>query len=60
MNKIEATLTEDELLVDDLMARARAAQARMARDAGLSGFCYYHYWFSGRRVLHQPFDAVLA
>ena len=38
----------------------RAAQARMARDAGLSGFCYYHYWFSGRRVLHQPFDAVLA
>ena len=38
----------------------RAAQARMARDAGLSGFCYYHYWFSGRRVLHQPFDDVLA
>ena len=32
----------------------------MAREAGLSGFCYYHYWFAGRRVLHQPFDEVLA
>ncbi len=38
----------------------RAAQAELARTAGLHGFCYYHYWFSGRRVLHRPFDAVLA
>lgn len=37
----------------------RAAQASMARGAGLHGFCWYHYWFSGHRVLHNPFDAVL-
>ncbi len=42
------------------LAETRAAQAALARTAGLSGFCYYHYWFSGRRVLHAPFDAVLA
>ena len=42
------------------LAETRAAQARMARAAGLSGFCYYHYWFAGRPVLHRPFDAVLA
>lgn len=42
------------------LAETRAAQAALAREAGLSGFCYYHYWFSGRRVLHTPFDAVLA
>ncbi len=41
------------------LAETRAAQASMARQAGLSGFCYYHYWFSGRRVLNAPFDAVL-
>ena len=23
-----------------------------ARRAGLSGFCYYHYWFSGRRLMN--------
>ena len=38
----------------------RTAQAELARQAGLSGFCYYHYWFSGRRVLKLPFDEVLA
>ncbi len=42
------------------LAETRAAQADLARAAGLSGFCYYHYWFAGRRVLHRPFDAVLA
>ncbi len=41
------------------LPQTRAAQAALARSAGLSGFCYYHYWFSGRRVLQAPFDAVL-
>lgn len=35
-------------------------QAGLARTAGLAGFCYYHYWFSGRRVLQRPFDHALA
>lgn len=38
----------------------RIAQADLARRAGLSGFCYYHYWFAGRRLLQRPFDALLA
>lgn len=42
------------------LPQARAAQADLARAAGLHGFCYYHYWFSGRRVLNTPFDAVLS
>lgn len=42
------------------LAETRTAQADLARAAGLSGFCYYHYWFAGKRVLHQPLDAVLA
>lgn len=42
------------------LPEVRAAQAEMARAAGLHGFCYYHYWFSGQRVLNRPFDEVLA
>jgi lipopolysaccharide biosynthesis protein len=38
----------------------RAAQADLARAYGIHGFCYHHYWFSGRRLLEQPFADVLA
>ena len=38
---------------------ARAAQAALARRYGIEGFCYYHYWFAGRRLLEQPFEEVL-
>ena len=53
-------LPADLGLYDLRLGETRAAQADMARAAGLSGFCYYHYWFAGKRLLHQPFDAVLA
>jgi hypothetical protein len=38
----------------------REAQADLARAHGIDAFCYYHYWFEGRRLLHRPLDAVLA
>ena len=37
----------------------RKQQADMARDFGVYGFCYYHYWFDGRRLLGKPLDDVL-
>ena len=39
---------------------ARHAQAELARAHGVSAFCYYHYWFNGRRVLERPLTEVLA
>jgi Glycosyltransferase WbsX len=38
----------------------REAQAEMARAHGVWAFCYYHYWFAGRRLLHRPLEEVLA
>jgi lipopolysaccharide biosynthesis protein len=32
----------------------RVAQQELAREAGLAGFMYYHYWFAGRRLLDAP------
>ncbi len=37
----------------------RQAQADLAVPYGIDAFCYYHYWFDGRRLLQQPFDEVL-
>ena len=38
----------------------RQGQADLAREHGIYGFCYYHYWFNGRRLLQRPFEEVLA
>ena len=38
----------------------REAQAAMAKDNGIYGFCYYHYWFNGKQMLERPFNEVLA
>jgi lipopolysaccharide biosynthesis protein len=42
------------------LPEVREAQAELARAHGIHGFCYYHYWFNGRRILERPFNEVLA
>jgi lipopolysaccharide biosynthesis protein len=37
----------------------RVSQAAMARSYGIDGFCYYHYWFSGRRPFGRIMDEIL-
>lgn len=38
----------------------REQQAQMARDAGVTAFCYWHYWFgNGKRLLADVFNEVL-
>ncbi len=43
------------------LPEVREAQAALAREAGIEGFCYWHYWFGGgQRLLERPFQEVLA
>lgn len=35
-------------------------QARLARENGIYGFCFYHYWFSGKLILEKPAELLLA
>lgn len=41
------------------LADSRKAQADMAKQYGFYGFCYYHYWFNGKRLLERPVDEIL-
>ncbi len=36
----------------------RRQQMALARSGGVDGFCWYHYWFSGRRLLDEPFERM--
>lgn len=40
------------------LPEVREQQAALAAAHGIDGFCYYHYWFGGRRLLDRTFDEM--
>jgi hypothetical protein len=43
------------------MPEVRKKQTDLAREAGIEGFCYWHYWFGdGKQLLEGPFNEVVA
>lgn len=54
--KVPADLGYYDLRIPEV----REEQARMAKEYGIEGFCYWHYWFGdGKRLLEKPFQEVL-
>jgi lipopolysaccharide biosynthesis protein len=41
------------------LEETRLKQAGLAKEYGIDGFCYYHYWFNGKMLLDRPFNDVL-
>jgi hypothetical protein len=42
------------------LTEVQREQIRLARQHGIHGFCYYYYWFGGRRLLERPLLQMLA
>lgn len=53
-------LPADLGFTDLRVPETREAQAALAREHGIAGFVYHHYWFMGRRLLERPVDEILA
>lgn len=53
-------LPADMGFYDLRLEEARLAQIALAKAYGIHGFCYYHYWFNGKRLMEQPLDRMLA
>ncbi len=42
------------------LSEVREKQVKLAKEAGVYGFCYWHYWFgNGKQLLELPFNEVL-
>ncbi|MER8848740.1 MULTISPECIES: glycoside hydrolase family 99-like domain-containing protein [Mesorhizobium] len=54
--RIPADLGYYNLLQEDIQKR----QIEMASSAGIEGFCFYFYWFGGKRLLEKPIDNYLS
>lgn len=37
----------------------REEQAKLAKEHGIYGFCYYHYWFNGKLLMERPINEII-
>ncbi len=58
-NHWQPRLPADLGFYDLRLPEVREAQASLAKQYGIYGFCYWHYWFAGRQIIERPLQEVI-
>lgn len=56
----EPHLPSDTGFYDLRLPESRQLQADLAKEYGIDGFCYYHYWFNGKQLMERPVNEILS
>lgn len=56
-NQPRVPLNDNYYCLDD--PKVMEYQIKLAKKYGIYGFCFYHYWFKGRKVLEKPAEKML-
>lgn len=58
---VQPRIPADLGFYDLRVPETREAQAELAKEAGIEGFMYWHYWFgNGKQLLERPFNEVVS
>lgn len=56
----QPNLPADLGFYDLRLPEAREDQANLAKQYGIEGFCYWHYWFNGKLLLERPILDIIS
>lgn len=59
-NHYQPRLPADLGFYDLRSAATQRAQAHLASHSLVHGFCYYYYWFNGKKLLNEPIEQMIA
>lgn len=52
-------IPKDRIYYDQSKKEVLEKQAELAKESGIDGFCFYHYWFDGKLTLEKPVENLL-
>lgn len=60
LNHYQPRLPDELGFYDTRIREVLRDQIRIAKNYGIHGFCFHHYWFMGKPVMRAPYNHIIA